>query len=104
THDAASHTFQVRLDLPAGGARLAPGTFARAHLPLAGEASGTLTIPTKAVVRRTELTAVYVAAANGKFQLRQVRLGKTTGERVAVLAGLAAGERVALDPVAASRQ
>ncbi|MGZ9006184.1 MAG: efflux RND transporter periplasmic adaptor subunit [Burkholderiales bacterium] len=104
THDAASHTFQVRLDLPAGGARLAPGTFARAHLPLAGEASGTLTIPTKAVVRRTELTAVYVAAANGKFQLRQVRLGKTTGERVAVLAGLAAGERVSLDPVAASRQ
>jgi hypothetical protein len=33
-----------------------------------------------------------------------VRLGKVTGERVVVLAGLAAGERVALDPVAASRQ
>jgi RND family efflux transporter MFP subunit len=104
THDAASHTFQVRLDLPANAPRLAPGTFARAHVPLVGEGSGAIVVPQRAVVRRTELTAVYVATANGKFQLRQVRLGKTTGERVAVLAGLAAGERVALDPVAASRQ
>jgi RND family efflux transporter MFP subunit len=104
THDAASHTVQVRLNLPAGAARLAPGTFARAHLPLAGEGGGSLTIPLKAVVKRTELRGVYVADAQGRFHLRQVRLGKVTGERVVVLAGLAAGERVALDPVAASRQ
>lgn len=104
THDAASQTVQVRLNLPAGAPRVAPGTFARAHLPLAGTDGGTLTIPLSAVVKRTELRAVYVADAQGKFHLRQVRLGKVSGERVTVLAGLAAGEHVALDPVAASRR
>ena len=102
TRDPASHTVQVRLDLPAH-ARLAPGAFARAYLPMTTSGDGTLTVPARAVVKRTELAAVYVAAADGKFHLRQVRLGRTIGDRVVVLAGLQAGERVALDPVAASR-
>jgi len=102
TRDPASHTVQVRLDLPAH-ARLAPGAFARAYLPMTTSEDGTLTVPARAVVKRTELAAVYVAAADGKFHLRQVRLGRTIGDRVVVLAGLQAGERVALDPVAASR-
>jgi multidrug efflux pump subunit AcrA (membrane-fusion protein) len=46
---------------------------------------------------------VYVADGSGKFHLRQVRLGKAIADRVVVLAGLRAGERVALDPVAAAR-
>ncbi|HSQ05346.1 MAG TPA: efflux RND transporter periplasmic adaptor subunit [Burkholderiales bacterium] len=103
TQDPTSHTAQVRLNLPAN-IKLAPGTFARAYLPVSEDGSGTLTIPLRAVVKRTELQGVYVAGATGKFQLRQVRLGKITGDRVAVLAGLQPGERVALDPVAASRQ
>lgn len=104
THDPASNTVQVRLNLPASASPLAPGTFARAHLPIAGEGSGALSVPLKAVVKRTELRGVYVADAQGKFHLRQVRLGKVTGDHVVVLAGLTAGERVALDPVAASRR
>ena len=39
--------------------------------------------------------------ADGRVALRQVRLGHARGDRVEVLAGLAAGERVALDPAAA---
>ncbi len=100
--DPVSHTVQIRLALPAG-TRVAPGAFARAYLPLTAAAGeGALTIPAQAVVRRAELTAVYVADAGGRFHLRQVRLGKASGERVTVLAGLQAGERVALDPVAAA--
>jgi hypothetical protein len=60
-------------------------------------------VPAKAVVRRAELTGVYVIGADGKPLLRQVRLGPASGEQVEVLAGLAAGERVALDPQAAAR-
>jgi RND family efflux transporter MFP subunit len=103
TRDPASHTVQVRLEL-APRVPLAPGAFARAYFPLTTAEEGALTIPLSAVVRRTELTAVYVAAADGRFHLRQVRLGRVSGDRVVVLAGLSAGERVALDPVAASRQ
>ena len=55
------------------------------------------------MLRRGELTAVYVALAQG-FALRAVRVGPATGGMVDVLSGLAAGERVALDPVRAGLQ
>jgi RND family efflux transporter MFP subunit len=104
TSDPASHTVQVRLNLPPGTIKLAPGMFVRAHLPLSGQRAGLPTIPTRAVIRRTELNAVYVAESNGRFQLRQVRLGRSSSDRVEVLAGLRTGERIALDPLAAARQ
>ncbi|MEO8441069.1 MAG: efflux RND transporter periplasmic adaptor subunit [Betaproteobacteria bacterium] len=104
TSDPASHTVEVRLDLAPGVANIAPGTFARAHLPLTEKRSGVLTIPVAAVIKRTELQAVYVATADGRFQLRQVRLGKVTGDRVEVLAGLQAGDRIALNPLAIPAQ
>ncbi len=48
------------------------------------------------------MTAVYVIDAQDRVQLRQVRLGESAGEGlVEVLAGLAAGERVATEPVRA---
>lgn len=99
--DPATHTVQLRLDLPPGTAA-APGMFARAWLPAAG-GGARLSVPAKAVLRRAELTGVYVIAADGRPLLRQVRLGPASGEFVEVLAGLAAGERVALDPQAAAR-
>lgn len=104
TRDPVSHTVHVRLAVP-GDARLAPGTFARAYLPLTGTPEDdVLTIPAQAVVRRSEMSGVYVVDSQGRAQLRQVRLGRTVGGRITVLAGLQAGERVALDPVAAARQ
>jgi len=68
----------------------------------AGAAPGPqrLAIPAGAVLRRGELTAVY-AAQGGAWQLKAVRLGARQGDSVEVLAGLKAGERIALDPVRA---
>ena len=100
--DPATHTGQVRVGLPAGLRDVAPGTYAR--LWLAGSAAATnaaatpLRIPSTAVVRRTELTACYVLAGNGQPTLRQIRLGETEGELVAVLSGLRSGDKVVLHP------
>ena len=104
TADPTSHTVQVRLALPAKLAGLTPGMFARAYLPVEAGPGGRLTLPAKAVITRTELQAVYVVDKQGRAQLRQVRLGRGAGDRVEVLAGVQAGERVALDPVAAAAQ
>lgn len=101
TADAGSQTMQVRLTLPS--VPVTPGMFARAYFPLAGDKQSRLLIPARAVVHRTELTAVYVVTPKGQAQLRQVRLGKPQGDEIEVLAGVSAGERVALDPIAASR-
>lgn len=103
TADPGSHTLQVRLALQPNLAGLTPGMFARAHLPVEAGPAGRLTVPARAVITRTELNAVYVVNKQNYAQLRQVRLGRVDGDRVEVLAGVAAGERVALDPVAAAQ-
>jgi multidrug efflux pump subunit AcrA (membrane-fusion protein) len=46
---------------------------------------------------------VYVVDAQGKPTLRQVRLGRSQGERVEVLSGLREGERIATNPQAAAQ-
>jgi RND family efflux transporter MFP subunit len=105
TRDATTHGAQVRLSLPSVPG-IAPGQFARATLPLQADSKRpvNLVIPRSAVVQRTEFTGVYVLNSAGKPQLRQVRLGREQGDSIEVLAGLAAGERIALDPIAAAQQ
>jgi len=98
--DVQTHTTQVRLDLPAGVEGLYPGMFARAYFAV-GRAKKLL-MPGAAVARRSEVTGAYVVGANGEIQFRQLRLGEAAaGGEVEVLAGVAPGENVALDPVAA---
>jgi membrane fusion protein, multidrug efflux system len=98
--DARTHTTQVRLELPANQADAYPGMFARVHF-VVGRAKKTL-IPSSAVLRRSELTAVYAVDDKGAVRLRQVRMGEPVGEQdVEVLAGLSPGEKVAIDPVKA---
>jgi RND family efflux transporter MFP subunit len=98
--DPRTQSTQVRVELPGDLKGVYPGVFARAHF-VVGRAPR-LMAPRAAVLRRSELTAVYVIGESGAPVLRQVRLGTISDERgIEVLAGVKAGERVALDPVAA---
>ncbi len=100
TADPRTHSTQIRLELQDDIRGVYPGVFARAHF-VVGRAPR-LMAPRGAIVRRSELTAVYVIGESGTAQLRQVRLGTVADERgIEVLAGLKAGEKVALDPVQA---
>ena len=96
--DAAANTFRVRVNLPDGAATLYPGMFVKVGF-VVGE-THRLLVPVAAIVRRSELSAVYVVR-DEDVALRQVRLGRTYGDVVEVLAGLGEGDKVALDPVAA---
>ncbi|MDJ0656230.1 MAG: efflux RND transporter periplasmic adaptor subunit [Xanthomonadales bacterium] len=97
--DRATNTFQVRLDLPEGQYGLYPGMFVKTAF-VVGQADRLL-IPESSLVRRSEMTGVYVAYPDGEVRLRQLRLGPSFGQRVEVLAGLEAGEQIVTDPVAA---
>ncbi len=105
TVDPATHTVQVRLDLSPEVPGLAPGMFARVWFTITGAAvaGARLYLPLASIVRRAEMVGVYVIDASGKPVLRQIRLGRTDGDRVEILSGVAANERVALDPQAAAR-
>lgn len=101
--DAASHTVEIRLDLAGTPAGLVPGSFARVAFVANGHAAAAnLRIPLRALVRRSELTAVYVMR-QGHPLLRQVRAGAVWGDTVEILSGLSAGEVIATDVLAAAR-
>ncbi|HEX6613980.1 MAG TPA: efflux RND transporter periplasmic adaptor subunit [Rhodanobacteraceae bacterium] len=98
--DPSTHSFRVRVQLPTGGSGLYPGMTVK--VAFAVGAATRLLVPVSALVRRGELSAVYVVGAGHSVDLRQLRLGHRFGDEVEVLAGLAAGDRVARDPEAAA--
>ncbi|MDT7833860.1 efflux RND transporter periplasmic adaptor subunit [Aquabacterium sp. OR-4] len=112
--DAVSQTVEWRLDLPAGlasrattGQPLLPGQQLRVHFAgatpaaTAAAAQTPLVLPAAAVLRRGELSAVYVAQGT-RFVLRAVRTGASRGaDGIEILAGVKPGERVAADAVRA---
>ena len=101
--DPGTHTAQLRVGLPSTAGAVRPGMFARVWLPGVAVTEPRLFVPAAAVLRRGEMTGVYVLDDQGVPLLRQVRLGRADGERIEVLAGVSAGEQVALDPQAAAR-
>ena len=102
TADPVSQTIEWRLELPPEAAKtLLPGQQVSVRFA-AGQAQR-MVVPSRAVLRRGELTAVYVASGKG-FVLKAVRLGPDHGaDGVEVAVGLTAGDQVALDPVRAGR-
>ncbi|GAB3537804.1 efflux RND transporter periplasmic adaptor subunit [Noviherbaspirillum agri] len=106
TFDANTHSGQVRVNLPEGIKGATPGMFARVwveNTTAAGASAGRLFVPSSAIVRRAEVTGLYVIDTKGRPVLRQIRLGRTQDNMVEVLSGVNSGERVALDPQAAAR-
>lgn len=98
--DPRTHTVTARVYLPDNQPGIIPGMFARAHFVTG--AAKKLLVPAAAVLRRGEVTAVYVIDEKNAARLRQVRLSEPlAGGYHEVLAGLSAGEKVALDPVKA---
>lgn len=103
TSDSVSNMSTLRLNLPQHITSVRPGMFARAMLPVnAVKGKGQIFVPTASVIKRSELTAVYVIDKQGRPQLRQIRPGRKQGDNTEVLAGLQAGESIALNPIAAA--
>jgi RND family efflux transporter MFP subunit len=98
--DADTHSFLVRLQLPALEQPLYPGMSVKVAVTTGS--TERLLVPVQALVHRSEVAGVYVVDARG-IHFRQVRPGRVyDGQRQEILAGLSAGEPVALDPVAAA--
>jgi Cu(I)/Ag(I) efflux system membrane fusion protein len=93
TLNPETRTVRVRVALPNAGLRLKPGMYATFRFTSAPGAD-VLSVPRSAVLATGERTLVFVRRANGRLEPRTVRIGATTGDRIAVLSGLAAGEVV----------
>jgi RND family efflux transporter MFP subunit len=94
------HTVTVKVALPPN-APAAPGMYASALLAepaVAGEVVSTPVIPVTSLVYRGSLPSVFAVNADGKVELRVIRIGDVQGDRVVVLSGVSAGEKVVTKP------
>lgn len=104
--DPETHTFRVLATLPEGNhgepQSVFPGTLVK--VAFVRDERSAILVPATALVRRSELTAVYVVGSDSRPVLRYVSVGAQLADgRVPVLSGLTAGERIAADPVAAAQ-
>jgi RND family efflux transporter MFP subunit len=88
--DAASRSYIVKIDLPNAPA-LRSGAFGRASFSMASRV--VLTIPAAAVNERGQLQSVLVAE-NGVARTRLITAGSKSKDRIEVLSGLTAGDKV----------
>jgi RND family efflux transporter MFP subunit len=88
-----TRTVPLKLEVPNPRGRLRAGMYATVRFePIV--ARDAILVPDLAVLRTGQRTLVVVADGGGRFTPRAVELGSAGDDRVAVLSGLEAGERV----------
>lgn len=92
--DPKTRTVKVRVVLPNPGLRLKPEMLVQATIrePL----GDCLAVPYSAVMDSGRRKVVWVETVPGVFTARDIMVGARVGDRVQVLSGLAAGEKVAV--------
>ncbi|MGB5302340.1 MAG: efflux RND transporter periplasmic adaptor subunit, partial [Gemmatimonadota bacterium] len=93
--DLASHRFRVEAMFDSSENLPVAGSYVRLEIAGRGEASAW--VPSDAIVRRGQLSGVYVVTGDA-VRLRWIRTGRRTADAVEVLAGLAAGSLVVRHP------
>ncbi len=90
--NAGSRTLQARVELPNPRLELRPGMFGDVLLETG--ADDAVVIPAEAVVDTGQHRYVFVELGGGRFEPRAVKTGASADGKVAVLEGLAEGEKV----------
>jgi RND family efflux transporter MFP subunit len=100
TADAATRSVGVKIAVPTGTA-VRSGQFARVRVP--GAAVRALLVPVAAVSVKGQMERVFVAGEGNHASLRLVKTGAAQGDRVEILSGLTASDRVVVAPPAGLR-
>ena len=90
--DRETRSARVRIALPNPGGVLKPGMFADARIEI--PAAPSLVIPKSALIDTGARRVVYIETAPNTFTARDVKTGEASGDRIAVVEGLKAGDRV----------
>jgi RND family efflux transporter MFP subunit len=90
--EAATRTLSVRLELANPGLALKPDMYV--EVELGSPRRRALTVPAEAVLDSGLGQTVFVDRGGGSFEARRVHIGRRVGDRIEILHGLEAGERV----------
>jgi Cu(I)/Ag(I) efflux system membrane fusion protein len=91
--DPVTQSAAVRLELDNPGFILRPDMFVDVELQVPYH--GVVSVPADAIVASGLRSTVFVERSAGVFEPRDVETGRRVGDRVTIVKGLAAGERVA---------
>jgi RND family efflux transporter MFP subunit len=95
--NTATRAFPFEALVPNRDTVLKPGTFARVHIE-SGKEDQVLTLPYSALQYRYGVNRVFVIDSE-KLTARELKVGDRMGERIEILSGVAAGDRVAVTDV-----
>jgi len=95
--NTATRAFPFEALVANSDAVLKPGTFARVHIESA-KVDSILTVPYSSLQYRYGVNRVFVVNS-GKLALRELAVGERMGDRMEVVSGVKAGERVAISDV-----
>lgn len=90
--EASTRTLKARLELPNPGYKLRPSMWVGVELSVGGGRK--LTVPAEAVIDSGATKVIYVDRGSGNLEPRRVETGARFGDRVEVVRGLNAGERI----------
>ena len=90
--DSATRTLKVRMEAPNPSMRLKPDMFVDVEFQTASQRR--LTVPAEAVLDSGQRKTVFVDHGNGNLEARQVETGERLGDRIEILKGLNAAERI----------
>lgn len=90
--DLATRTLRVRFDLDNADGRLKPGMYLDVEHQL--DLGESLVVPDSAVIATGLRQLVFVEAAPGRYEPREVTVGERTGGVAQIASGVAAGEKV----------
>jgi RND family efflux transporter MFP subunit len=95
--DPVSRTLLTELQVPNKTGELLPGAYALITLQV-DDNNGILTIPSNAMLFRSEGTAVGVVDANGQAEIRKITTNRNFGDTLEVSQGLSETDQVILNP------
>jgi len=95
--NTSTRAFPFEALVPNPDAALKPGTFARVHIE-SSKIDNVLTLPYAALQYRYGVNRVFVVAGD-KLTIRELSVGERVGERIEILGGVKAGERVVIADV-----
>jgi Cu(I)/Ag(I) efflux system membrane fusion protein len=93
-HDPKTHTVKARVEMPNPGHMLKPDMFVNAiiRVPLVKG----IVVPVTAVIDTGKRQVVWVEMSPGMFEPREVQAGERIDDKVQILSGIKAGDKVAV--------
>jgi RND family efflux transporter MFP subunit len=95
--DPTSRTLLTELEVPNENEELLPGAYAQINLKLEGD-SGLVTVPSNALLFRSEGASVGLVHPDGKVEIRKIVIDRDLGSKLQVSQGLSESDQVIVNP------